>query len=89
MVFNVSDNPTLGPTRMPRTLPPNLKAFSAANASLAGLLAWKALPKGLWYLDVSRNSLKGPLPGGGDDGVLANLEWVSHVALEVGLGGGR
>ncbi|KAI8473791.1 MAG: hypothetical protein J3K34DRAFT_518718 [Monoraphidium minutum] len=72
LVLNISFNPTLGPTELPKTMPPALRSLSAADAGLTGPLTPAALVPSLWHLDVARNRLEGPLPGagGGEGGVI-------------------
>jgi hypothetical protein len=63
MVLNVSQNPALGPTRLPSTLPPALRALSAARIGLEGPLEATALPDSLARIDLADNRLEGKLPG--------------------------
>jgi hypothetical protein len=68
MVYNVSHNPTLGPSKLPVDMPPSLVALSAANVGLVGKLDAAGLGAGLWHLDLASNALQGALPGG-DGGI--------------------
>jgi hypothetical protein len=65
MIYNVSNNPNLGPAKLPAGMPDSLQTFSAANVGLVGRLDGAALGAGLWHLDIAGNALEGPLPGGG------------------------